>query len=205
MPTTLGSLVNRVRDALQDPSGGSAHWTDARLQQAVNDGIGALWPRVYSAWTDTSLTTVAGETEYTLPADVPLDAGFSTLRRVELAAATANVAGATLYGWRVDVGRGVLVLSEPVTAGRTLRLEVMLRYESLGSDALAVWQGPVAAEMALLAYAVADVLGEERRTSLRDEQHLGAARGVRADEMSAFERLLRPGGGIWMQPLPLVR
>src|SRR5919198_2053225 len=87
---TLADLVSRVRDVLQDPSGAGQHWSDSFLQGAVARGNAALYPRVYKAKTDVSLTTVAGQTEYSLPSAIPSDTGFSAVRQVYLGPAAGS-------------------------------------------------------------------------------------------------------------------
>jgi hypothetical protein len=203
--TTLADLVTRLRDLLQDPSGAGQHWSDSFLQGCVARGNEALYPRAYEPKTDTSLVTVSGQVEYTLPSAIPTKVGFSALRQVYLAQAAGTVAAPdVVYGWRVDSGRGKLVLWQPLAAGRALHLVYMARLNSLnaGTD---TFGGSSAAEAAVLSWAEAEALGELRRTSLRDKQYTEAAREFSGDEFREFEMLLRPGLGAWMQPLPLLR
>jgi hypothetical protein len=143
---TGGDLVTRLRELLQDPAGAGAHWSDAFLQGCIERGNDALYPMVYEAKTDTSLTTVAGQLEYSLPSGIPTDVGFSPLRQVYLApAAGAGVPPEAVYGWRVDEGRRKLVLAWTQPAGRALHVVYMGRLNKL-NDATDSFEGSSAAE-----------------------------------------------------------
>jgi hypothetical protein len=202
---TGGDLVARLRELLQDPAGAGAHWSDAFLQGCIERGNDALYPMVYEAKTDTSLTTVAGQLEYSLPSGIPTDVGFSPLRQVYLAPAAGSAAAPeALEGWRVDEGRRKLVLPWAQPAGRSLHLVYMGRLNKL-NDAADSFEGSSAAETAVVAWAYAEALATERRTSLRDRTHLEAVREVREDEWALWRSLVGPGRSVWMQPIPLVR
>ncbi len=150
--TTLATLRARLRVVLGDNAAAGYLWQDGVLNRHLDDAVRA-YSRFFQREAVATITTVAGQAEYDLPA------GASAVVRVEMVEdESVLVEGGDCYGVGYRVWGGKLILMPaPEAAGKTVKLWYLAPHAGLAADADVVTV-PAGDEDLLVAFAAARAL-----------------------------------------------
>lgn len=149
---TQQDLIDDLADRLNDAA--HSQVTLARKQHYLNLGIRATWPSLYTTARDSTLTVVAGQTEYNVPASVGSNTRIFRVE-VESGVATNYYTGLTNYEVIPDITSPILALTTPIslTAGARFRITAAKRIPDL-VNTTDVYLGPAGTEELPVLYAM---------------------------------------------------
>ncbi|MGE5617671.1 MAG: hypothetical protein ACM3US_00260 [Sphingomonadaceae bacterium] len=201
--STLAELRSILRVLLNDNAAQGYLWSDATLNLHLNDAV-RDYSRSLPRQRESTVTTVAGQREYDLPADCLAVAGVVTSGPIPhemVECHDANESGYELYG-------GKLILHPtPTESGLSLNLRYLAPHAELVDDG-DISTVPAADQDLLLAFACARALqglsaeeGKRQRFAQRTGQAAGMVaalyrqqyeRGIRARRSGVGSRRLIP-------------